>query len=196
MTYKDYYNYCISYDGWTTINHVQVKVINRVLYFQCSNGVEDWKANFDFPAAPYKWMETEFLVHRGFIKMWQDVRDYVATLEFDVIVGYSQGAVFACLAYEDTLFNKHIKCPCIVFGCPRFLWMPPKTIRNRFRDIIRVQNPCDVVTHLPPFLFGYTHIGIPLKLKNIARKPSLEKWYLWISHHTQSRYTQNLGGLV
>jgi Lipase (class 3) len=196
VPYKDYYVECINNKGWITVGHVQYKLVKRVLYFQCSNGIEDWKSNFDFPVTPYKYMETEFQMHHGFAVMWKSVRDIIATLGFDVIIGYSQGAVFACLAYEDTLFNKHIKCPCIVFGCPRFLWIPPKTIRNRFKDVIRVCNSGDIVTHTPPFIFGYWHIGIKMKLKNIAKKPSLEKWWHWITGHTQSRYLQNLGGLA
>lgn len=196
MTYLDYYRNCIDPNGYITIGHLQYKVINRVLYFQCSSGDEDWRSNFDFPAIPYKNMENVFYVHRGFLAMWKEARDIIATLDFDVIIGYSQGAVFASLAYEDTLFTKHVKCPCITFGSPRFLFMPSKHTKDIFKDVLRVKNPTDLVTHVPFVLMGFQHIGCKIVLENKAKKPNYEKWYIWASGHSQSRYLQNLEEVV
>lgn len=192
MTYKAYFDECTHNKGYQTIGHLQYKVVDNVLYFQCSHGTEDWKSNFDFPAVPYKNMSDRFLVHKGFILMWKQVRDIVSTLHFNTIVGYSQGAVFAALAYEDTLYNRNIKCACITFGCPRFLFLPSRKIQLRFADVLRIKNPTDIVSHVPPTLFGYRHIGHKQVLKNVAKKPGDVSWPVWLSGHSPDRYKQNL----
>jgi len=192
MRYIDYYNECLDSDGYVSIGHLEYKVVNRVLYFQCSRGAEDWQSNFDIPVVLYKDMLIKFYVHRGFASMWKQARDIIAKLDFDIIIGYSQGAIFACLAYEDTLYHKHVKRPCITFGSPRFLWMPVKAIRDRFRDILRLKNPGDLVAIQPPTALGYRHIGDGFDLCDIAIKPKQEGWLSWSSGHSPSRYRQNL----
>lgn len=117
-TEKDYYLdefLEVNRDGWVTVgNHVQYKLVGKTLYFQCSSGEEDWKSNFDFWARPYKNMKEVFYVHKGFRDMWKSVRDEIAKLDFDTIIGYSQGAaltlptgsgVYAwiCLTYGATI---------------------------------------------------------------------------------------------
>ena len=192
MTYKDYFTECTHNKGYQTIGHLQYKIVDGTLYFQCSHGQEDWLSNFDFPAIPYKHMTEKFYVHKGFLLMWKQVRDIIVTLDFDTIVGYSQGAVFTALAYEDTYFTKGIKCTCITFGCPRFLFAPTKSIKERFSGVLRIKNPTDIVTHVPPAVFGYRHIGKKLVLKNKAKKPSNVSWPIWLSGHNPDRYSQNL----
>jgi hypothetical protein len=73
--------------GWTTKGTTQYKLVDGTLYFQCSDGKEDWRRNFAFPAVPYKRMENKFLVHAGFLSAWKEVRDEIAQLNFNRIVG-------------------------------------------------------------------------------------------------------------
>lgn len=47
------------------------------IYFEWSNGKEDWRNNFNFPATPYKEMKTKWLCHRGFLKVWKSIEEYI-----------------------------------------------------------------------------------------------------------------------
>jgi hypothetical protein len=46
------------------------------------------------------------------------------------------------------------------FGCPRVVFgAVKKEVKERWRRFIVVRNINDIVTHLPPVLFGYKHVG-------------------------------------
>ena len=83
------------------------------IYLECSNGSTDWKNNLDFPAKPYKRMgRTVWFAHRGFLKVWKSIEDYLApfikdeTIKKIVIVGYSHGAALAVLCHEYVWYNR------------------------------------------------------------------------------------------
>lgn len=139
------------------------------LFFEQTNGATDWRNNLDFPAAPYKQMECRWYVHRGFLRVFKSIEPHIAPLVADknvariIISGYSHGAALALLCHEYCVYNR----PDIAgeirgygFGCPRVLWgFPPKAVRERFRRFTVIRNCRDLVTHLPPRLFFYRHIG-------------------------------------
>lgn len=53
----------------------------------------------------------------------------------------------------------------IGYGAPRVLWGGiKKEIKNRFKDFIVVRNGNDLVTHVPPALFGFRHPSNVLKI--------------------------------
>jgi hypothetical protein len=147
------------------------------LLFQWSDGLRDWQNNLDFPSRAYKTYGKSWHVHRGFLRVWKSVRceveavvsQSVASFETTEIicVGYSHGAAVAGLATEDMtfLFGDRISVCGFGFGCPRFIWGPlPRDAKTRFSNFTVIRNIPDLVTHLPPFILGYRHIGHFVKI--------------------------------
>lgn len=139
------------------------------IFFEHSNGITDWKNNFDFPAKPYRDMENRWYVHRGFLRVWKSAKEYLKgqisnrSVREIVIVGYSHGAALALLCHEYCVFNRPdiannifgfgYGCPRVVHGCLR------RKICQRFKHFYIIRNCRDIVTHLPPVLFGFRHVG-------------------------------------
>ena len=145
------------------------------IYFQCSNGKEDWKNNLDFPAKPYNKMgKFTWFIHRGFSRVWKSVKPFIRdiikdnTIENIVIVGYSHGAALAALCHEYIWFNRpdlREKFVGYGFGCPRiFGGLKPKKLAIRWKRFTVIRNIDDIVTHVPPLIFGYSHIGNIIKI--------------------------------
>lgn len=165
------------------------------LYFEASNGKEDWKNNFDFPAKPYKEMNDTWFVHRGFLRVWKTIEPNLAPFIEDrnikhiVCVGYSHGAAIAVLAYEYCMFHRpDIKdnIEGYGFGCPRVVWgFLKKRVKERLKGFVVVRNGNDLVTHLPPVLFGFRHVGKKLKIGEGKR-------YGLIGAHYPDKYVEAL----
>lgn len=142
------------------------------IYFEWSNGKTDWKNNFDFPAKPYRDMENMWFAHRGFLKVWKVIEPHLkkeicdASVEHIVIGGYSHGAAIALLCHEYCKFNRpDIMIEGYGYGCPRVVWGTlTKTVKKRFEGFTMIRNCRDIVTHVPPVLFGYRHVGHILKI--------------------------------
>jgi hypothetical protein len=192
MSILEDFNKCINNDWITSPLGVQYAVKDNTLYFQCSRDAQDWKYNLMFPVSAYKNGQGSFLMHMGFKTLWHDVRDAVATLSFKNIRGYSQGAVFACMAHEDRLFNHGFVCDTVVFGSPKFLFMPSEELKERFSGVLRIENADDVVTKVPPF---YTHIGESLTLPGKGKRPKDMKLINYLSGHDPYQYRNNLEDL-
>ena len=181
------------------------------LLFECSDGAEDWRNNFDFlpdeykdrkqtiglmlfknilmavwkytnlPALPYKTMFKKWRVHGGFLRVWKDMQDKIEESVGDCInaypeitkivcVGYSHGAALAVLATEDIeyLFGESYEVSGYGFGTPRVLWgLVPQEVHHRLRNFTSVRNIPDIVTHVPPMLFGFRNAG---KLVKVGKK--------------------------
>lgn len=148
------------------------------IFLQCSDGVTDWKNNLDFPARPYRRMgRTAWYAHRGFLRVWKSVEPHLFPLVKDtslsriVTVGYSHGAALAVFCHEYVYFHRpdlRNRIDGYGFGCPRVLWgAPSHTLRSRWERFYVVRNLDDLVTHLPPALLGYRHVG---KLLEIGEK--------------------------
>ena len=149
------------------------------LYFQCSNGKEDWKNNLDFPVKPYKDMGIKWYCHRGFLKVWKSIKPYIENIIKDtkitkiVIVGYSHGAAIATLCHEYVWFNRpDLRDDCIEgygFGCPRVFWGQniSKELKQRWENFHIIRNLNDIVTYMPPVSFGFHHVSQPI---NIGKK--------------------------
>lgn len=143
-----------------------------LLFFECSNGKKDWRNNFNFPAKPYRKMEHLWFCHRGFLKVWKSIEPYVSESICDLdithidIVGYSHGGAIAQLCYEYVRFHRpDVAVTGYGFGSPRVLWgFARKSVRERFKGFVVVRNGNDIVTHLPPILFGFHHVGKVLKI--------------------------------
>lgn len=145
------------------------------IFFQGSNGVNDWKNNFDFPIKPYKRMgKTVWFAHGGFLRAFKEVEPYLQELLLDksysklVIAGYSHGAAIASLCHEYIYFNRLDLRNNLLgfgFGCPRVFWgFKIKEIEKRWENFTVVRNINDLVTHLPPAILGYRHVGKMLEI--------------------------------
>ena len=148
------------------------------VYFEPSNGCEDWKNNLDFPAVPYKNMENGiWFAHRGFLRVWNSIKDEISEILLDervsaiTEVGYSHGAALATLCHEFVYFNRpdlFHRHRGFAFGSPRVLWgIKTKAVKKRFQSLTVIRNIDDAVTHLPPTVLGYKHIG---KMLEIGKK--------------------------
>ena len=144
------------------------------IYLQASNGIEDWKNNLDFPARPYhggSWM-----AHRGFVRVWKALEPYVANAIADprlqgvVTVGYSHGGALAVLCHEYVYYHRpdlRKQIESFAFGAPRVLWgVLSPVVRQRWEKLTLVRNLDDLITHLPPRVLGYTHVGALLEIGN------------------------------
>lgn len=161
------------------------------VYFQCSNSEEDWKNNFNFPAKPYRDMKDAWFCHRGFLKVWKSVEPHIQADIMDPtvteihIVGYSHGAALAQLCHEYVKFNRpDVIVRGLGFGSPRVVWGPmSKEVKKRFEGFTVVRNGNDIVTHLPPVIFGFRHI---CKVVKIGESEGL------IKDHYPDRYAEAL----
>ena len=150
---------------------------NETLYifFEKSNGMNDWLENLDFPIKPYKRMgRTVWFAHRGFLRVWKEIEPMLSgeiadkSIKKIVITGYSHGAAIAVLCHEYVWFNRpelRADIEGYGFGCPRVLWgRKNEGIIKRWERFTVVRNIDDIVTHLPPFLLGYFHVGKMLEI--------------------------------
>ncbi len=145
------------------------------IYFQGSKGGEDWKVNLDFPAKAYKRMDKPvWFAHRGFLKVWKIIEQVIMEIIRDksirriIIVGYSHGAAIALLCHEYVWYHRPDIRDTVEgygFACPRVIWgMQSAKIRLRWARFLVIRNLSDIVTYLPPMLFGYRHVGQMLQI--------------------------------
>ena len=139
------------------------------IYFEPSNGTQDWLHNLTFHSIPYQEMQPPWECHAGFLQCWKSVKPHISALIADPtvtsvrIVGYSHGAALALLCHEFIYFHRSDLRDSLLgvgFGCPRVLYgMPPPEIAERWEQFYVVRNIDDLVTHLPPRALGYCHVG-------------------------------------
>ena len=183
-------------DGWITAGEdVQYKLVGRVLYFQCSHGASDWIYNFDVAESVYPCSDIPFMMHGGFNLLWQSIRHIIEGLDFDTIVGYSQGAAIAIMAHENYFHRLGCEPLTYTFGCPGSIFMPSKKLRERFTKVVNIRNPLDIV-FFSTLIFGYRHVGTTCKLKRVKVKAtSFRQWLRELSGHTPERYQLALKGM-
>ena len=158
-----------------------VKVSGDTIYllFEWSDGKEDWKSNFNFPAKAYKSGGKTWFAHRGFLAAWKDIRDEIEMRVSEILaiygfhiekircIGYSHGAALAQLCTEDMvyLYGDKLDVQGVGFGCPRVVWgIVPKAVKTRLKAFKVVRNGRDIVTHVPPLAFGFRHISEVVKI--------------------------------
>lgn len=148
------------------------------LYLEASDGCSDWQRNLDFPAVAYcRAGQPVFYAHRGFLQAHRALIPILDDLLADKrlhelrIVGYSHGAALALLAYEYVGYCRpDIVLAGVGFGCPRVLFgVRRRGMQARLSGFLRVKNLDDIVTHLPPAVLGYYHVGRLLELGERGR---------------------------
>ena len=157
----------------------------RYIFFQHSNGIQDWKNNFDFPSKAYKGMDIPWRCHRGFLKVWKSIMPYIEKLilpkdfEAAVIIGYSHGGALSSLCYEYVWYNYpeiRNRLYGFSFGSPRIFYGTKNYafLMKRFEKYVNVVNSEDIVTKLPPYIMGYRHMGKVLDIGRDKKIPSVK----------------------
>lgn len=90
------------------------------------------------------------------------------------IIGYSHGGALAMLATEAVWFHRPDlrdgKMRGYGFEAPRVFsgfWVR-KSLRERWKDFTVIRTNNDLVTHMPPVLLGFRHVGKMLKIEGDA----------------------------
>lgn len=181
------------------------------LLFQWSHSTLDWWSNLDFFAKsvkPYKNMGVKWKCHRGFYRVWKTIREDIEKRDLIndpqaqniICIGYSHGAAIAAFAHEYCYYNRHDIRPNIVgfgFGAPRIFFglHMKKELKERWKTFFPIRSNDDLVTHVPPVLFGFRHVNKVTTFKNggeIIRNKGEENWPYNIVSHTSSNYEQNI----
>ncbi len=164
-----------------------------VFYFEGSNGTQDWLNNLNFHAVPYREMNPVWQCHGGFLTVWKSIRPALEVrlneeLKRGVdnvrVVGFSHGAAISVFCHEWIWYNyPHLRerLESYAFGCPRVIYgcLPPPLARRWDRFYV-IRNLDDAVTHLPPRVMGYCHVG------NLVEVGSLGKYSSIDAHRPQS----------
>ncbi len=174
MTLAGYFRRCV-YRDYLHIENAGDYAVDRAgstvyIYFEGSADVVDWVNNFDFPAKPYKRMgRAVWFAHRGFMRVWKSIEPYLEDIIKDetvsniIIVGYSHGAAVAVLCHEYVWYHRpdlREKIEGYGFGCPRVFWgIKTKKLAQRWKRFKVIRNLDDIVTHVPPIVFGFSHVG-------------------------------------
>lgn len=147
------------------------------IYFEKSDGENDWRINLDFPSKPYKRMgKTVWFAHRGFLDVWKVIEPKLTEdilnpkIKNFTVTGYSHGAAVALLCHEYIWYNRPELRHALKgygFGCPRVIHGSTKNCGRRWENFTVIRNKEDIVTHLPPAALGYVHVG---KMLEIGKK--------------------------
>ncbi len=178
MSLYQLFSDCLSipYNSVGDVNYaVRRKGSVLTIFFEDSQGAADWRRNLSFPARAYRRMgRTVWYAHRGFLDAWHTVEGVLAPVIADrrvkriVTVGYSHGAAIAVLCHEYAWYHRPELRQSLAgygFGCPRVLWgLMGMQVKSRWKDFTVIRNLDDLVTHLPPILLGYAHVGELLEI--------------------------------
>ena len=161
------------------------------IYFEDSDGALDWKNNLDFPARAYG----KFFAHRGFLRVWESAKPLLKKEISDtryseiIISGYSHGAALAVLCHEYAYKMRpdiRNKIKSYGFGCPRVLWgIKTSEHKKIWQSFTVIRNIDDLVTHLPPAILGYFHVGSILEIGERGK-------YTKTDAHRPESYTSEL----
>mgnify|MGYP002521530496 FL=1 len=201
VTTSQLFEICQDPWDWKTVgDHVNYKttLIRKTLFifFQGSQEKIDWVRNFSFKRKPYKDMPIEYKIHGGFLAAWKEVEDTIGTLISDktavtriIICGYSHGAALAALCHEYCWFHREDLDDgnnLIGFGFepPRIFGSKevPSALMERWANFTTFINCRDIVPHLPPKCFGFSHVGKIAYLGSLARP----KYGIFQSHYQAS----------
>jgi predicted lipase len=146
-----------------------------LISFRGSDSPKDWKINARFwrKRSPYGNYLSKIRVHSGFIDAYQDsnVRENIHKAVTDdiskiCVTGHSLGAALAALCALDLQYNFSEKLfEVTLFGCPRVgNGAFASSYNKRLAETMRFENGNDIVTKIPPAIFGFRHVGTKLHI--------------------------------
>lgn len=160
--------------------------------FRGSDSPRDWQTNLYFRrlVIPYGNEKSKIRMHAGFIYAYKNdrVRSQLHKAAADarkiIISGHSLGAALSIVCAVDLQYNfpeKDIEV--YSYGGPRvgntaFV----RSYNKRVFKTFRIQNGNDIVTKLPPAVFGYRHSGIKVQ----TGKPRLPLLVTFNSHRPEN----------
>ncbi len=158
------------------------------IYFEHSNGREDWRKNMNFPAKPYRFDGGQrWYAHRGFLSAWREMESTISSYISDksvkkiTVTGYSHGAAIALLCHEYIWYNRSDlrgTLESFGFGSPRVIWGHcDAEFAKRFETFTVIRNINDIVTHLPPAFLGYRHAGRLLTIGEKGKYSQIQAHY-------------------
>jgi len=165
--------------------------------FRGSDSPKDWQTNLYFRrlVIPYGNTKSKIRMHAGFIYAYNNDRVrpqlHSAAKNTDKIVisGHSLGAALSIVCAVDIQYNfpeKDIEV--YAYGGPRvgnlaFI----RSYNKRVFKTFRVENGNDIVTKLPPAIFGYRHAGIKVHVGQM-RLPLVFSF----NQHRPENYAKNI----
>ncbi len=135
--------------AWKEVEDIIIKKIQETVVVHPGSEHEDPEASFNKNTAPvtkYKW-------------------------ERIVVVGYSHGGALAAFCHECVWFwRPDLREDGLVgygFEAPRIYaaWHVKNALKERWRNFFVIRCGCDIVTHCPPVIFGFCHVGKIIKIK-------------------------------
>ena len=189
MTLSTLFTRCVRRDYITTPTRADYAFDlvseNLTIYLQDSDGAVDWLRNLNFPAAAYRRNgKTAWYAHRGFLKAWNSLIPYVQPQIDDpsvkkiTVVGYSHGAALAVFCHEYVWYRRPDLRETLTgygFGCPRVLWgCVSEDVAERWEHFTVIRNLPDIVTHVPPKLLGYRHVGTMMEIGEAGKYSAVD----------------------
>ena len=154
------------------------------LWFQHSHGVTDWLNNLRAVATPYREMTPPWRCHKGFLSVFKALLPQLQPIIADpsvnriCTVGYSHGAALAVLCHEYIWYHRPDLRQSICgygYGCPRVLYgCVSEELAQRWEHFYVIRNLDDLVTHLPPRIFGYCHVGNLVTIGSVGNYSSTD----------------------
>ena len=151
---------------------------------------------FDFYERRYqKFVARDQFAHGGFLRVWESIKECISEeiqnkyYQKITVVGYSHGAALAVLCHEWIWYHHPTARKNLTgygFGCPRVLYgCATPTLARRWERFYVVRNIDDAVTHLPPRIMGYCHVGNLITVGEAGR-------YSQIDAHRPENYQKEL----
>lgn len=143
---------------------------------------------------PYGNTHSNIRVHCGFLKSYSSVRKKIHKIINPgickiILTGHSLGAALAVLCAVDLQYNfPQNDIEVYAFGCPRVGNAAfARSYNKRVFKTLRFNNGNDIVTKLPPVIFGFRHIGTEIHIGK-ARLP----FCMSFKAHLPQNYYKNL----
>lgn len=172
-----------------------------LIELQGSDGWKDWVRNFWFKKEKDTINGMSYLCHGGFLGSWKfhlekalspKIKD--GKINTIMIAGYSHGAALAGIvcAHARAMrpdLAKEGRVFAVCFEAPRFYagGLIRGARKRLFAGVNVIRNGLDIVTHLPPRLFGFRHVGQLANINKSFLRP--------IKAHTPDGVLQSLEAL-
>lgn len=181
-------------EGWITGGlNVQYKVVDGVLYFQCTHGMSDWLFNFFAAKVTYDEHGITVTAHAGFAALWLSVRSDIEKLSYSEIDGYSEGSALAAAAHLNYVARMGKEPNSYAFATPRYFdRKTAKSLGKWFTHFHRINNKWDIVKHVPFAGWYFRHVGKEILTTSKAKRPIGCSLLRWLSGHSPEEYMQTL----